>query len=294
MMELVDLHVHSNASDGTCSPREVVRLACEKGLCSIALTDHDTIAGIPSALEAAKNSPLEVIPGVELSCVYRGCEIHILGLFLDCQNPVLADELMALQQIRDKRNHDMLERFSNAGILITREDLCLENPNTVITRAHFARALVSLGYAKDMNSAFRNYLDYGGPYCMPKKEITPARAMELLSESRAFPVLAHPFQYKLDRPVLLELIGTLKELGLMGLECYHSSNNSYESRVLREIAGKYDLLPTGGSDFHGSNKPDISIGSGRGGLRVSKLLLDDVKKRHAAKYPDHSFYLVTR
>lgn len=290
MMVLVDLHVHSNASDGTCSPEEVVRLAREKGLCSIALTDHDTIAGIPAALAASKETSLEVIPGVELSCVYCGCEIHILGLFLDCENQTLAEELTALRQIRDKRNQDMRKRFSDAGILITQEDLCLNNPNTVITRAHFARALVSLGYAKDMQTAFKKYLEYGGPYCMHKKEITPQRAMELLRESRAFPVLAHPFQYKLDRPVLLELIGMLKELGLMGLECYHSSNNSYESRVLREIAGTYDLLPTGGSDFHGTNKPDISIGSGRGGLRVSKLLLDDIKKRHMAMYPEHPFY----
>ncbi|MDO4296583.1 MAG: PHP domain-containing protein [bacterium] len=278
-MELVDLHVHSNASDGTCSPTEVVSLAQQKGLCAIALTDHDTVDGVAEALLAAKGSSLTVIPGTELSCTFEGKEIHILGLFLNLEDSAFLEELSRLRKIRDKRNQEMLSRFLADGISITREDLCLENPNTVITRAHFAHALVSLGYAKDMDSAFKKYLQYGGRYCMPKKEISYQHAMEILTKNHAVPILAHPLQYKLDRPKLLELLATLKELGLVGLECYHSSNNEYESRILKEMADSYGLLPSGGSDFHGENKPHISIGSGRGGLRISKLLLDDLRAK---------------
>lgn len=286
MSELVDLHVHSNVSDGTCSPEEVVQLALDAHLHSIALTDHDTTAGIAKAQQAALHTSLEVIPGIELSCSYHERDIHILGFFLDFENPVLHKELELIQEIRNQRNQDMIRRFASDGILITEEALHQGNPNTIITRAHFANALLSLGVVKSRDSAFRQYLHPGSRYYIPKQDITPQKAMELLRTSHAFPVLAHPLQYKLNRPDLLHLIQELKDLGLMGLECFHSSNNGYESSVLCGIARQYHLLPTGGSDFHGANKPDIYIGKGRGGLRVSKLLLDDIKQQYHLTFPE--------
>lgn len=288
MSELVDLHVHSNASDGTCSPEEVVHLALDAHLYSIALTDHDTVAGIEKAQQAALHTSLEVIPGIELSCSYHDRDIHILGLFLDFQNPILQRELELIQEIRNQRNREMIRRFAFDGILITEESLYQGNPNMIITRAHFANALLSLGIVKNRDSAFRQYLNPGSRYYIPKQDLTPQKAMELLRKSHAFPVLAHPLQYKLDRPDLLHLIQELKDLGLMGLECFHSSNNSYESSVLCGIARQYHLLPTGGSDFHGDNKPDIYIGRGRGGLRVSKPLLDDIKHQYQLTFPEYS------
>ena len=277
-MKFVDLHVHSNASDGTLSPSKVVALAVEKGLCAIALTDHDTIEGIPEALAAAENQPLEIIPGIELSCAYLEEEIHILGLYVDLSDEKFRAETNQLKGIRIKRNEEIINRFQNAGINITLEEVRAGNPNTVITRAHFARILLEKGYVKSMDQAFKHYLSYNGPYCPRKEKITPEHAMNILKDCNASPVLAHPYQYHLGDKKTEELVSYLKSLGLQGLEVYHSSNNQYESGKLKKLANKYGLFPTGGSDFHGSNKPDIELGTGRGGLRISSLLLDDIKK----------------
>lgn len=277
-MKFVDLHVHSNASDGTFTPSEVVALAVEKGLAAIALTDHDTIDGLSEAQAAASGLPIEIIPGIELSCVYQGEEIHILGIYVDPADREFISETDALKEIRKKRNEEMIRRFQNAGISITLDEVMAGNPDTVITRAHFARVLLEKGYVKNMDQAFKKYLDYSGPYCPRKDKITPEHAMKILTDCKASPVLAHPYQYHLGDKKTEELVCYLKDLGLQGLEVYHSSNNQYESGKLRKLARKYDLFPTGGSDFHGSNKPDISLGAGRGGLRVTALLLDDIKR----------------
>ena len=277
-MNFIDLHVHSNASDGTLSPASVVELAAQKGLSAIALTDHDTIEGIPEALEAAKSLPLEVIPGIELSCVYLGEEIHILGLYVDLADKNFITETDTLKDIRMKRNTEMIRRFQNAGIDITLSEVQAGNPDTVITRAHFARVLLEKGYVTNMDQAFKKYLSYSGPYCPRKEKITPEHAMKILRDCNASPVLAHPYQYHLGDKKTEELVSCLKEMGLHGLEVYHSSNNQYESGKLKKLAKKYQLFPTGGSDFHGTNKPDIDLGSGRGGLRISALLLDDIKR----------------
>ena len=277
-MNFIDLHVHSNASDGTLSPASVVELAAQKGLSAIALTDHDTIEGIPEALEAAKSLPLEVIPGIELSCVYLGEEIHILGLYVDLADKNFITETDTLKDIRMKRNTEMIRRFQNAGIDITLSEVQAGNPDTVITRAHFARVLLEKGYVINMDQAFKKYLSYSGPYCPRKEKITPEHAMKMLRDCKASPVLAHPYQYQLGDKKTEELVSYLKDMGLHGLEVYHSSNNQYESGKLKKLAKKYQLFPTGGSDFHGTNKPDIDLGSGRGGLRISALLLDDIKR----------------
>lgn len=278
-MGLIDLHVHSNASDGTLSPSEVVTLAADTGLDAIALTDHDTIDGLKEARAAAAGLPIKIIPGIELSCVYEGTEIHILGLFVDTENEEFKKGTDELLRVREARNDEMIRRFCAAGIPITQEELTGGNPDTVITRAHFARVLVEKGIVPDLNRAFKNYLTYGGPYCVRKEAITPERAMKLLTACHAFPALAHPYQYKLGDKKTEALAVYLKELGLMGIEVYHSSNNAYESGKLRQMARRLDLLPTGGSDFHGLNKPDIRLGVGRGNLRVSSLLLDDIEER---------------
>lgn len=277
-MKFVDLHVHSNASDGTFTPSEVVALAVEKDLAAIALTDHDTIDGLSEAQAAAAGLPIEIIPGIELSCVYQGEEIHILGIYVDPTDRVFISETDALKEIRKKRNDEMIRRFQNAGISITLDEVMAGNPDTVITRAHFARVLLEKGYVKNMDQAFKKYLNYSGPYCPRKEKITPEHAMKILTDCNASPVLAHPYQYHLGDKKTEELVCYLKDLGLQGLEVYHSSNNQYESGKLRKLARKYDLFPTGGSDFHGSNKPDISLGVGRGGLRITALLLDDIKR----------------
>lgn len=277
-MRFIDLHVHSNASDGTFTPSEVVALAAEKGLAAIALTDHDTIDGLLEAQQAAAGLPVEIIPGIELSCVYQEEEIHLLGIYVDPDNREFTSQTEALKEIRKQRNKEIIHRFQRDGISITLDEVMAGNPHTVITRAHFARVLLHKGYGTNLNQVFKKYLDYSAPYCPRKEKITPEHAMKTLTSCNASPVLAHPYLYHLGDRKTEELVRYLKELGLHGLEVYHSSNNQYESGKLRKLARQYDLFPTGGSDFHGSNKPDIALGVGRGGLRVSELLLNDIKR----------------
>lgn len=276
-MNLVDLHVHSNASDGSLSPTQVVNLAEEARLTAIALTDHDTVSGIDEALRAAEPLGVTVIPGVELSCIYMEKEIHILGLFIDHRNPDLLSFLSGASKKRAERNEAMLEAFRKDGFLITMDDLLCGNPHTIITRAHFARALLKRGYVSSVDQAFRKYLNPECPYYRKREIITPEEAIRAIRSAGGFPVLAHPCLYKLGWEKTAELIVYLKSLGMRGLECFHSSNNMDESAKLRKLAVKYGLAPTGGSDFHGAAKPDIRIGCGRGGLRVPALYLDDIK-----------------
>lgn len=276
-MKLVDLHVHSNASDGSFSPSQLVLEAERTGLTAMALTDHDTTAGVNEALLAAEPLNVEVIPGIELSCIWNEIEIHILGLFLDYDNKELLDFLAAARNRRLSRNQEMLDALNRDGFSVTAEDLTDGNEKTVVTRAHFAKALLKNGYVSSVDQAFRKYLSPGCPYYRKKEDVTPKEAMEVLLGAAAFPVLAHPCLYKLGWAEIEELVSYLKDLGMRGLECYHSSNNQNESGKLRKLAIKYGLCPTGGSDFHGSAKPDIALGTGRGNLRVPALLLDDIR-----------------
>ena len=272
-MGFVDLHVHSNASDGTFSPSQVVELAKNAGLDAFALTDHDTTAGVPEALEKGRDLNIEVIPGIEVSSSFDGTEIHILGLFVNSDDPVLAAMLEKMRISRDRRNEKMLENLAADGISFTKEEICGDNPDTIITRAHIAHALVAKGICSGMDQAFKKYLQYGGRYCPQKEHLSPEEVVKTLISNGAFVALAHPFQYKFGDKKTEELIAHM--------EVYHSSNNKLESMKLQEMAVRHHLLPTGGSDFHGGNKPDISIGTGRGGLRVSSLLLEDIKRERA-------------
>lgn len=276
-MKLVDLHVHSTASDGSFTPSEVVRAADEAGLTAIALTDHDTVSGIQEALEASDPLDLEIVPGVELSCIYKEKEIHILGLFINHNDPGLLDFLTAAEKKRNNRNEKMLEAFQSDGFDITLADLSDGNPDTVITRAHFARALLKKGYVTSPDQAFKKYLNPDRPYYRKRELITPEESICAIRNAGGFPVLAHPCLYKFGWKQTEELILHLKSLGMRGLECFHSSNNPYESGKLRSIAINHDLAITGGSDFHGAAKPDIKLGTGRGGLRVPACYLDTIK-----------------
>lgn len=276
-MKLIDLHVHSTASDGSYTPTEVVYAANDAGLTAIALTDHDTVSGVSEALNAADSLDLEVVPGVELSCIYKEKEIHILGLYIDHTSEKFNEFLTTSAQKRMQRNLTMLEAFQTDGFDITMEDLMLGNPKTVITRAHFARALVNKGYVSSPDQAFKKYLDPDRPYYRKREVITPEESIRAIRDAGGFPVLAHPCQYKLGWKGTEDLVIYLKSLGLLGLECFHSSNNQHESGKLRGIALRHDLALTGGSDFHGAAKPDIKLGVGRGGLQVSAAYLDTIK-----------------
>lgn len=276
-MGFIDLHVHSDYSDGTFTPSQLVSLAVSKNLSAIALTDHDTIDGIWEAQQAAAKTSLELISGAELSCTYLNQEIHMLGLFLDPNSLILQKGLSRLREARDIRNQEIIRRFTRDGFIFSMEDLTQGSSHTVITRAHFARVLVEKGYVSSVGQAFKRYLDYGKKYCPEKENFLPEEAISLILSAGGFPAIAHPVLYRLGWKNTEKMIADFKELGLKGIEVYYSSHRINESLRLRELCHKYALLPTGGSDFHGTNKPDISLGTGMGGLRVSDLLLKDIK-----------------
>ena len=269
-MKTVDLHTHSNYSDGTCSTEELVTLAAEKGLAAIALTDHDTTAGVESALAYAKEQqvPLQVIPGTELSVMYKKTEIHMVGLFIDYRNESLINACLEFVARRGSRNEEMIANFNQAGIPMTLEALKEGNPDTVVTRAHFARYLIGHGFAKDSKEAFAKYLDESCPYYVPRYKITYDEGIRLILGAGGVPILAHPLHYHLPENTLRELIAACKENGLAGIEVKYVNHTKQDEYFVNRLAKQYELLPSGGSDFHGSNKPDIALGTGRGNLSV--------------------------
>lgn len=272
-MKRVDLHVHSNASDGTFSPETVVWQAADAGLAAMALTDHDSVRGVEEALFAAKRLRQEgrnirVIPGIELSVAHRGSDIHILGLFVDIRHGVFLKETMEAVEGRERRNEQMVQNLADAGIAITMQDLKEGNPDTVVTRAHFSRHLVKAGYAADMNDAFARYLNPDTPYYVPRAYVTKERGIELIRMAGGIPILAHPLNYKLETKELESLVAELKSCGLAGIEAMYSSHCRADESYVRRLAKEHRLLLSGGSDYHGTNKPDIHIGTGRGNMEI--------------------------
>lgn len=280
----IDLHVHSNISDGTLSPTELVFAAREKGLCAFALTDHDTVKGIAEAKAAAlalkekEGYELDVVPGVEISAGYEKGDIHILGLLIDESSPSLREALAAIDKERNERNQKMVENLAHAGLPISMEMLHAEFPNAVLTRAHFAKHLQKMGVIKEIKEGFQKYLGEDGPYYVQRKYMAPETAISLIQDAKGIPVLAHPLIYHLSENRLKELILSLKNAGLMGLETSHSTNISNDESYLRGLASKYGLASTGGSDFHGTVKPDIQIGIGRGNLSIPYSVLENLKQ----------------
>lgn len=287
-MKYIDLHVHSNISDGTLTPTEVVLLAAKSNLSAIALTDHDTIAGIDEAKKAAKDLEKEgirirIVEGVEISADYKGKDIHILGLLIDTSHNGLITSLDKALKNRDERNEKMANNLRAAGIDISLQDLTFNEPDTVITRAHFARYLFEHNYVKTRNEAFEKYLGENCPYYVAREYITPKDAISLIKHAGGIPVLAHPLLYNLSSNELEELVSFLKELGLVGIETIYSANTGSDEATIRELANRYDLLMTGGSDYHGANKPNLALGIGKGNLKIPYSILnslDEYKKAH--------------
>lgn len=276
-MNYIDLHTHSTASDGSFTPEEVVDLAKQAGLSSFALTDHDTVKGIEQALNHAKEiGGINVIPGTELSCYEDEREIHIVGLFVDHKNEEFLDALKKMEQARELRNEQMVKKFVDGGIPLTIDELKHGNPGSVITRAHFARVLVEKGVCKDKAEAFDKYLGINCPFYLPKPKVTPEYVIGLINAAGGTAILAHPYSYKLSKSQVEALLDKLIPAGLAGMECYYSTYDNGQTSELRSIAYNKNLLVSGGSDFHGAIKPDISIGTGWGNLRVPEKLLDNI------------------
>ena len=275
---MIDLHVHSTASDGTNTPTELVALAKEAGLSAFALTDHDTIQGLAEARRAAKTAGIELVPGIELSTDYGGSEVHILGYYFDEQNPEFLQKLNEFINSRDLRNEKMAVLLQKEGFDITMEELIKENPDSVITRAHFARYLVEHGMVKDRETVFSKYIGDDCRCYVPREKIDPFEAVRLIQLGGGVAFFAHPVLCHMNFDRLKRFIRDLKDCGLTGIEAIYSANSSGDERNLKQIAKDYNLLISGGSDYHGENKPYIKLGVGRGNLHIPNEILDHIKK----------------
>ena len=279
-MSNIDLHIHTTESDGTCTPTEVVTLAKEKNLAAIAITDHDGIGGYKEAAEAGEKLGVEVVPGIEISTKFfapdRGFAVHILGYYIDVDSPELTPVLEWVVKDRDDRNRRMVELMRADGLPITYEYMH-KRFGDVVGRPHFAEYLVEQGVASSIQDAFDRYVDKGRKYWLPRHFLSIERSIEIIKLAGGIPVLAHPFQYKLDDRGLRELIEHCVKSGLRGMECRYSGYTEEQSAYLEALADEYKLLKTGGSDFHGIHKPTISIGTGKGTLSVPYEFLEKLK-----------------
>lgn len=288
-MNIIDLHVHSTKSDGTLTPTELVNYAVEKGLSAFALTDHDTTEGIDEALAAAEihnnaiangtiqGLPLEVIPGIEFSTEYLGKDIHILGLYIDYNSSAFKEKIQEFVDSRILRNQKMCASLASDGIDITYEKLLEENPDAVITRSHYAKFLLNHGYTTSMKEAFERYIGDHCKHFIPREKITPMQAVELIHEVGGLSFLAHPTLYHMSDRVLEELVKELRDAGLTGIEAVYSTYTQGEELQMRKLASKYDLLISGGSDFHGSIKPKLDLAVGYGKLFMPESILNEIK-----------------
>lgn len=278
-MKLIDLHVHSNCSDGTLTPTELVSLAKKMNLSAFALTDHDTVAGLKEAMRSGAASGIEVLPGIEFSTEYLGKDIHIVGIEFDYESPLFLSEIENFQASRHLRNRKMIEKLrEEGGVDISFEQMEAAFGTSVWTRAHFARYLKEHGYVKEMADAFSRYIGDDCPYFVPREKVTPAQAVRLIRQTGGIPILAHPLQYHLPDEKLRELVLLLKKKGLIGIEALYSSHSPMDESAVRRLARTSGLLISGGSDFHGSNKPTISLGIGRGNLKISYDILKQLRE----------------
>jgi len=275
---IIDLHTHSTASDGSLSPVKLVRHARDKGLSAIALTDHDTTAGIAEAMDEGSRLGIEVLAGVEISVDFK-TEMHILGYFPNGDISKISGILAELRINREERNIKTIEKLNQMGFVVTFEELAKLSLNGNIGRPHIAQVLTDKGYTESVRDAFDKYLANDKPAYFKKEKLTPEQGLKAIADAGGLPVLAHPIYLGMDETELDSLLTRLTKAGLVGMETYYTDNTQEQTESLLKLAAMHELAVTGGSDFHGNYKPDIEIGTGRGNLRIPYMLLERLKIR---------------
>ncbi len=288
---MIDLHVHTNMSDGSFSPAEVVRLAAQRSLKAIAITDHDTLAGIAEAQAEGSRIGVEVITGVEISAQWDAGILHILGLFVDPDNPELLSVLKYLREGRQARVPKILSKLKDCGVHITTDEMAREAVGGVPGRPHLATIMVRKGIVSEAQEAFDLYLKKGAPAYVEKTKIPPGDALQVIKAAGGLSVLAHPYSLdEQDAGRIREIIRGFVKQGLDGIEAYYPKHTPEQTKAFEEIAAEFNIVVTGGSDFHGASKPEIELGvfPGRGPLPYS--ILHEVKTR--MKQPTSGFSAV--
>ncbi|GIP39800.1 PHP-like protein [Paenibacillus sp. J31TS4] len=286
MSGYADLHTHTTASDGTQPPAENVRLAKEAGLAAIGITDHDTVAGIQEAVEEGEKLGIKVVPGVEISTVAGGQDIHVLGYGIDERDPVFLDRLRQLRDVRETRNEMMIARLNELGLAVTMEEVLAgvskTRPDETIGRPHIAQALIAKGYVSSMEEAFERYLGKTGVAYVNPPRIHPSEAIRWIHEAGGTAVLAHPGLYH-DDPLVDELIGE----GLDGIEAYHSDHTPEDEAKYASLANRHGLLVTAGSDYHGERHGQVFHGP-IGNRRIAEDVVEKLLERRREDRANHS------
>ncbi|MDR2125044.1 MAG: PHP domain-containing protein [Desulfovibrio sp.] len=276
----IDLHTHSNASDGTDSPAALARKAAACGLAAFALTDHDSTAGLAEAGAEAARLGLKFVPGVEIAVRRDERELHILGLFLPMSSPALEKALAGIRALREKRNRAVLDKLTDLGMPLDPEDVHRRAVGKSAGRPHIASALAAAGYVADSREAFVRFLGRGCPAFAPRRLSAPEPGIALLRRESPVVSLAHPFlSPTMTRSELDGILAEFRSCGLTALEAYHSDHGPEQTDICLELACKHGLSVTGGSDYHGKNKKNIALGTGRGNMRVPLSLLDELERR---------------
>ncbi|MEK6302462.1 MAG: PHP domain-containing protein [Acidobacteriota bacterium] len=279
--KLIDLHAHTIHSDGSATPSELIELAKLNGASAIAITDHDTVSGLDEGRVAAGKLGIEFINGLELSAEYSPGAMHILGYYVDDQNEELKARLGELRAAREARNPEIASRLQALGFDVRYADVAAVAGNGVVGRPHFARVLVDRGYAESIQDAFNRFLAKGFAAYVEKKRLSPADSIALIHEAGGVAVLAHPYQLKLLPEALETLVSELVEMGLDGIEAIYSRHSLADRERYSMLASRHRLLVTGGSDYHGTYKPDISIVKGLGNLAVPYSVLEGLRSKSA-------------
>jgi 3',5'-nucleoside bisphosphate phosphatase len=279
-LSFIDLHTHSTASDGTCAPAEVVRLAKASGLTAVSLTDHDTVDGLADAAGEAQRLGIDFIAGIEISCLYpRPGTMHLLGYGFDPADATLRKRLADVVHARDSRNERILKKLREQGIPIQDEHV-RRLADGVVGRPHIARVLLEMGVVQTLAEAFNRFLGSGGSAYVDKETLDAKQAVRLVRDAGGIVSLAHPIQLRKRNP--FELRGELRRLrrvGLSAVEVLHSEHRESYTDLLQTYASRFNLITTGGSDFHGSSKPHIRLGFAGSLRRVPVEYLDVIRRR---------------
>lgn len=271
---MIDLHCHTLHSDGTDAPERLALLADEAKLTALCLTDHDTLGGIPDFLSQQPKVKVRLLVGTELSCRFLGRSLHVLGLLVDPADAQFQGRLADLRGRREDRNRRMAVRLTDLGFPLTLEEVQAEAETPLLSRVHFARALAAKGHVRRPQEAFERLIGDDGPGFVPREELSPAEAARWIREAGGVPVVAHPGRFAGGSFRWDEAMRDLQREGLEGLEGYYGEYRAAEQRYFVELGKRLGMIVTGGSDYHGANKPGIRLGAGRGGLKVPDELLE--------------------
>jgi predicted metal-dependent phosphoesterase TrpH len=278
IMKRVDLHMHTTHSDGSYTPRDLVQYAKKKKLDCISVTDHDTLSSYGECADEAKKQGIELIPGIEISAQFEPGTLHILGFFLKPDHPPLKAALEEIQKARRERNPKIIEKLNNMGIPITYEEVKAESGGKQVGRPHFAKVLLKKGVVKSMQEAFDKYLGKGKPGYLDKRRFSSKESIQMIRDAGGIAVIAHPKQMRLKEEALNQEIERMAEEGLGGLEAYNSCQNQEEADLYKQLAKRFNLLITGGSDFHGANKPDVDLGFMGEGVELGYEVVEAMRK----------------